>query len=93
MRKLAGPLIKALVFVLVTGFATAVLAMSISNTDLGDRVGYAARFTDVTSLNPGDDVRVSGVRVGQVDEHVHRGRTRRARQLLGGPHSCGCPAT
>jgi len=68
MRKLAGPLVKALVFVLVTGFATAVLAMSIGNTGLGDRVGYAARFTDVTSLNPGDDVRVSGVRVGQVDD-------------------------
>jgi len=68
MRNLAGPLTKALVFVLVTGFATAVLAMSISNTGLGDRVGYAARFTDVTSLNPGDDVRVSGVRVGQVDD-------------------------
>jgi phospholipid/cholesterol/gamma-HCH transport system substrate-binding protein len=67
-RKLAGPLIKALVFVVVTGVATAVLAMSISNTGLGDTVGYAARFTDVTSLNPGDDVRISGVRVGQVDE-------------------------
>ncbi|HEY7597881.1 MAG TPA: MCE family protein [Actinophytocola sp.] len=68
MRKLAGPLVKALVFVLVTGFATAVLAMSISNTGLGDMASYAARFTDVTSLNPGDDVRVSGVRVGQVDD-------------------------
>jgi phospholipid/cholesterol/gamma-HCH transport system substrate-binding protein len=67
MRKLVGPLVKALVFVLVTGFATAVLAVSISNTGLGDLAGYSARFTDVTSLNPGDDVRVSGVRVGQVD--------------------------
>ncbi|GAB3437116.1 MCE family protein [Actinophytocola sediminis] len=68
MRKLAGPLIKALIFVVVTGLATAVLAVSISNTGLGDTISYAARFTDVTSLNPGDDVRVSGVRVGQVDE-------------------------
>jgi phospholipid/cholesterol/gamma-HCH transport system substrate-binding protein len=68
MRKLAGPLVKALVFVLVTGFATAVLAVSIGNTGLGDRASYSARFTDVTSLNPGDDVRVSGVRVGQVDD-------------------------
>jgi phospholipid/cholesterol/gamma-HCH transport system substrate-binding protein len=67
MRNLAGPLVKALVFVLVTGLATAILAVSISNTGLGDRAGYTARFTDVTSLNPGDDVRVSGVRVGQVD--------------------------
>ncbi|HEV7650021.1 MAG TPA: MCE family protein [Actinophytocola sp.] len=68
MNKLAAPLLKALVFVLVTGFATAVLAVSIGNTGLGDRVSYGARFTDVTSLNPGDDVRISGVRVGQVDD-------------------------
>lgn len=68
MRKLVAPLIKALIFVVVTGLATAVLAVSISNTGVGDSASYAARFTDVTSLNPGDDVRVSGVRVGQVDE-------------------------
>lgn len=67
MRKVAGPLIKGLIFVLVTGLATAVLAVSISNTNVGDKIGYAARFTDVTSLNPGDDVRIRGVRVGQVD--------------------------
>jgi phospholipid/cholesterol/gamma-HCH transport system substrate-binding protein len=67
MRKIAGPIIKGLIFVLVTGLATAVLAVSISNTNVGDTIGYAARFTDVTSLNPGDDVRIRGVRVGQVD--------------------------
>jgi phospholipid/cholesterol/gamma-HCH transport system substrate-binding protein len=67
MRKLAGPLIKGLIFVVVTGLATAVLAISISNTSVGDTVGYAAKFSDVTSLNPGDDVRIRGVRVGQVD--------------------------
>jgi phospholipid/cholesterol/gamma-HCH transport system substrate-binding protein len=68
MRKLAGPLIKALIFVVITGLATAILAVSISNTGIGNTIGYAAVFTDATSLNPGDDVRVSGVRVGQVDE-------------------------
>ncbi|TDV41386.1 MCE family protein [Actinophytocola oryzae] len=67
MRNLVGPLVKGLVFVLVTGLATAILAVSISNTNVGDTIGYAARFTDVTSLNPGDDVRIRGVRVGQVD--------------------------
>ncbi len=67
MRKVVGPLIKGLIFVLVTGLATAVLAVSISNTNVGDTISYAARFTDVTSLNPGDDVRIRGVRVGQVD--------------------------
>ncbi len=68
MRKLAAPLVKGLIFVLITGFATAVLAVSISNTNVGDTLSYAARFTDVTSLNPGDDVRIHGVRVGQVDD-------------------------
>ncbi len=66
--KITGSLIKGLIFVLVTGLATAILAISIANTGLGDTVGYAARFTDVTSLNAGDDVRIHGVRVGQVDE-------------------------
>jgi phospholipid/cholesterol/gamma-HCH transport system substrate-binding protein len=63
-----GPLLKGAAFVVVTGLATAVLAVSVSNTGVGDTVSYTARFTDATSLNPGDDVRVSGVRVGQVDE-------------------------
>jgi phospholipid/cholesterol/gamma-HCH transport system substrate-binding protein len=66
--KITGSLLKGLIFVLVTGLATAILAISIANTGLGDTVGYAARFTDVTSLNAGDDVRIHGVRVGQVDE-------------------------
>jgi phospholipid/cholesterol/gamma-HCH transport system substrate-binding protein len=68
MRTLAGPLVKSVIFVLVTGLATAVLAVSVANTGLGDTVSYRARFTDATSLNLGDDVRISGVRVGQVAE-------------------------
>jgi phospholipid/cholesterol/gamma-HCH transport system substrate-binding protein len=68
MRTLAAPLTKGIIFVLVTGLATAILAVSIANTGLSDAATFYARFTDVTSLNPGDDVRVSGVRVGQVEE-------------------------
>ncbi|EHR59993.1 MCE family protein [Saccharomonospora cyanea] len=68
MRKLVGPLLKGLTFVLVTTVATALLALSISNVGVDERTTYSARFTDVTSLNPGDDVRIAGVRVGQVDE-------------------------
>jgi phospholipid/cholesterol/gamma-HCH transport system substrate-binding protein len=68
MRTPVGPLIKSVIFVAVTGLATAILAISVSNAGLGDTVTYHARFTDVTSLNPGDDVRISGVRVGQVDK-------------------------
>jgi phospholipid/cholesterol/gamma-HCH transport system substrate-binding protein len=68
MRNLAAPLIKGLIFVLVTGLATAVLAISIGGGSVGDTLTYSARFTDVTALNPGDDVRINGVRVGQVDD-------------------------
>jgi phospholipid/cholesterol/gamma-HCH transport system substrate-binding protein len=67
MIKLTAPLVKGLIFVLVTGLATAVLAISIANTGVGDTISYRAKFTDATSLNPGDDVRISGVRVGQVE--------------------------
>ena len=68
MRSLAGPLLKSVAFIVVTGVATATLAVSIANTGVGDTTAYTARFTDATALNPGDDVRISGVRVGQVDE-------------------------
>lgn len=68
MRSLTAPLVKSVVFVAVTGLATAVLAVSITNTGVGDTTSYTARFTDATALSPGDDVRISGVRVGQVDE-------------------------
>jgi phospholipid/cholesterol/gamma-HCH transport system substrate-binding protein len=68
VRSIVAPLLKGLAFVLVTTVATAVLALSISGVGVDDRTSYTARFTDVTSLNPGDDVRIAGVRVGQVDE-------------------------
>ncbi|KAA2264754.1 MCE family protein [Solihabitans fulvus] len=67
MRSLVAPLVKLGVFLVVTVLATTVLAVTIANTGLGDSTGYVARFTDVTALNQGDDVRIAGVRVGQVD--------------------------
>jgi phospholipid/cholesterol/gamma-HCH transport system substrate-binding protein len=65
-RSLAGPLTKSLVFVVVTVFATTVLALSIANTGVGDTVTYRARFSDATGLVEGDSVRIAGVKVGQV---------------------------
>ncbi|KEI45238.1 MCE family protein [Saccharopolyspora rectivirgula] len=67
-RSITGPLIKFLVFVLVTVTATGVLTMTIANKDLRPAQSYYAVFTDVTSLNEGDDVRISGVKVGEVEE-------------------------
>ncbi|SEO25936.1 MCE family protein [Actinacidiphila rubida] len=66
-RSLTGPIVKSLIFVLVTGLATAVLAISIAGASVGDTVGYNARFTDTTGLTSGDSIRIAGVRVGQVD--------------------------
>ena len=68
MKSLAAPLIKLAVFAVVTVVATTVLAISIANSDVGDSTSYTARFTDVTQLLPGDDVRIAGVRVGQIEE-------------------------
>lgn len=67
LRGLVGPVVKSLIFIVVTSLATAVLAISIANTGTGDTVGYYARFADVTGLAGGDSVRIAGVKVGQVE--------------------------
>ncbi|RSN54275.1 MCE family protein [Amycolatopsis sp. WAC 04182] len=67
MRGVAGPAIKGLAFFVITVVATGILAITIANSGVGTTVGYTARFTDATSVNPGDEVRMSGVRIGQVD--------------------------
>jgi phospholipid/cholesterol/gamma-HCH transport system substrate-binding protein len=68
LRGMSGPLIKFTVFAVVTLAATFVLAGTIANHIGGDTVSYNARFTDATGVVPGDDVRIAGVRVGQVDD-------------------------
>ena len=65
MRGLTGPLIKLGIFALVTIAATTLLAVSIANYGGGGST-FKARFSDVTSLNTGDEVRIAGVRVGKV---------------------------
>ena len=68
MKSIAGPLAKGIAFTAVTVVATAALGITIANTDVGATTDYYAIFTDVTSLNVGDDVRIAGVRVGQVEQ-------------------------
>ncbi|MFD9889301.1 MCE family protein [Amycolatopsis sp. NPDC059027] len=67
MRNVVGPAIKGLIFFVITAVATGILAITIANSGVGTTIGYTARFTDATSVNPGDEVRMSGVRIGQVD--------------------------
>jgi len=68
MRGMVGPLVKLGVFITVTVMFTAVLGISIANVNLASTNAYKARFTDATLLLPNDDVRIAGVRVGQVTE-------------------------
>src|SRR4051812_49761498 len=59
-------LIKLIVFIVVTTLLTLVLVATISNTAVSNTQTYHAVFSDVTGLNKGDDVRIAGVRYGQV---------------------------
>ena len=68
MRGLLSPIIKLVIFLIVTALATYVLATTISNESYGDAKTYRAAFTDVSGLEIGDDVRIAGVRVGTVDD-------------------------
>lgn len=67
MRGVWAPLIKLIVFAVVTVLATTVLALLIANAGASGKSSYRAVFSDAAMLNPGDDVRIAGVRVGQVE--------------------------
>ncbi|MET8583538.1 MCE family protein [Streptomyces collinus] len=66
-RQTAAPLAKFSLFALVTIAATALLAATIVNFSFTPKDTYHAVFTDVTGLETGDDIRVAGVRVGEVE--------------------------
>jgi phospholipid/cholesterol/gamma-HCH transport system substrate-binding protein len=60
--------VRLAIFIVVTTIATALLAVTIGNISFDPTTRYKAVFTDVTGLNKGDDIRIAGVRVGQVDK-------------------------
>jgi len=66
LRGLSGPLVKLGIFALVTILASYVLVTTITNAGYGEQLTYKAEFTDVAGLVEGDEVRIAGVRVGQV---------------------------
>jgi phospholipid/cholesterol/gamma-HCH transport system substrate-binding protein len=66
-RQAAAPLVKFGLFALVTILATALLAATIVNISFAPKDTYRAVFSDVTGLEEGDDIRVAGVRVGEVE--------------------------
>jgi phospholipid/cholesterol/gamma-HCH transport system substrate-binding protein len=65
-RAVGGPLVKLALFAVVTLAASYVLAVTITNKGYGTTTAYRAEFTDATGLVGGDDVRIAGVRVGEV---------------------------
>lgn len=65
--KTSAALVKLIVFMLVTSFLTFTLATTIGSIGFGGKTSYKAVFGDVTGLLPGNEVRIAGVRVGQID--------------------------
>lgn len=61
-------LVKSVTFILVTVLATVALAATIRNDRGGSVREFHAVFSDATSLNRGDDVRMSGVKIGTVTD-------------------------
>lgn len=66
MRGIASPLIKLAIFTVVTLVSVALLLTTIQNAYFASTESYTARFTDASGLIEGSDVRIAGVRVGQV---------------------------
>jgi len=74
--KTTSSLIKLIIFALVTLVTFGTLAATIANISFGDRSTYKAVFSDVTGLAKGQDVRIAGVRVGEVSAiDVYKDRT------------------
>jgi phospholipid/cholesterol/gamma-HCH transport system substrate-binding protein len=63
--------IKLGVFTLVSILVTGLLAVIMGNVGFGEGKDYQAIFTNASSLEEGDDVRVAGVSVGEVTEVEH----------------------
>lgn len=66
--KTTSAAVKLGIFALVTLLATGLLAFTIGNVSFGPRTSYTAVFSDATGLRSGDEVRIAGVRVGQVED-------------------------
>ena len=60
--------VKLLIFILVTTIATGMLVVTIGNVSFGDTKEFKAVFSDATGVVNGDDVRVAGVKVGNVED-------------------------
>ena len=75
-KKTAGDAVKLLIFIVVTTLATGLLVITIGNISFASSKEYKAVFSDATGVVKGDDVRVAGVKVGNVKNIDVYNRTR-----------------
>ena len=68
MTGIAAPLTKLIIFAVVTLVSVLLLLAGVQNTYFASTSDYKARFTDASGLIAGSDVRIAGVRVGQVTD-------------------------
>jgi phospholipid/cholesterol/gamma-HCH transport system substrate-binding protein len=74
--KTSSSLAKLVAFAVATLLATGTLAATIANLQFGDKATYKAVFEDVTGVAAGQEVRIAGVRVGEIEKvSVHPDRT------------------
>jgi phospholipid/cholesterol/gamma-HCH transport system substrate-binding protein len=66
-KKTTGDLVRLLIFILVTTIATGFLVVTIGNISFAGSKQYKAVFSDATGVVKGDDIRVAGVKVGNVE--------------------------
>jgi phospholipid/cholesterol/gamma-HCH transport system substrate-binding protein len=67
---------KLVIFIVVTTIATGMLVLTIGNLSFAPSKDYKAVFSDATGVVKGDDVRVAGVKVGNVKKIEVVDRTR-----------------
>ena len=75
-KQTTGDAVKLLIFILVTTLATGLLVVTIGNLSFAASKEYKAVFSDATGVVKGDDVRVAGVKVGNVEDIEITDRTR-----------------
>ena len=75
-KKTTGDAVRLLIFILVTTVATGFLVVTIGNISFASSKEYKAVFSDATGVVKGDDVRVAGVKVGNVEKVEVVNRTR-----------------
>ena len=67
-KKTSIDAVKLVIFIVVTTIATSFLVVTIGNVTFSASKSYKAVFSDATGVVKGDDVRVAGVRVGNVQD-------------------------